>query len=146
MVPSPILIALIAAAATIVSATVAVLATRGPLHRMDVVSRVLAQMENDDPARASLIEVRRIDAEQIAKSQQSPLGVLIGLWLSLSVGSLALSIFGRQLAAWSPPMYLTVLGILLVLILLVIALVVAAAVGVVRRLLQWRAVAAARTN
>jgi hypothetical protein len=137
-----IIAACIAAIASIVSAGVAVVAFRGPLHRLEAVSRSLADMNADDPAYATLIEVRRVDAKTIAGAQTCPVRYLVGLWITLSGVSIITSSFGVQINRWSPASYgLLVLIEFMLIVVVGVVFVAIAAVVLVRggqRLLRVR--------
>ena len=101
--------ALIAAIGAIGAASIAVLASRGRLHRIEVLFRVLKDLPSDDPARADLAKVLAADAEALRDAQES------GLLFAMKIATVALllaitfSTFGDALEEWAPAVHFALL-------------------------------------
>ncbi|MFC5502941.1 hypothetical protein ACFPJ4_11890 [Lysinimonas soli] len=133
-----IIAACIAAFGAVLSAVFVVVGSRGPLHRLDVVSRALAGMTSEDPAYKGLVEVRRVDAESIGRAQMSTLKYFVGLWIALSLVTVVTGSFGTQISNRSPLLWYILVMTELALVVVLVVVLIAAAVGVLSRRLKRR--------
>lgn len=103
----PWLTSLIAALGVTIAAAIGVLSTRGRLHRMEVVSRIINDLPAESAAREALSEVLNDDAQDLLRARRSPAAFLFALGFGSYALLLLLTTFGSVITEWSSALYLS---------------------------------------
>lgn len=134
--------ALIAAVGATIAAAIGVLGTRGRLHRVEVIARILKDLPVGSPVHGSLSELLSDDADELLRARRSPVSLLFWFSALALVLALILTTFGEAILDWSSPVYLTLaLGLFVVFLLVVAGLlivIVAVSIRWVRAAIRWR--------
>jgi hypothetical protein len=128
--------ATLGAVGAVVAASISVLA-RSRVARIEAIARILNDLPKDSPAIEPLQQVLEEDARELRNSQRSVMSFFGVTALIVFVGSVALQVYGVELAAWSSIAHQTIVLVVLVALALLFVMYGLLLYGVVQKAARW---------